>query len=118
MNKLPEPCQAETVFSRVDPSSLLPVQHVAVDAIRAELDRLQSAVLQVGAVLVSIAEIERETAFPYRVAQDIDYAALLLQVGELRDEFDARFALILRPWLNRSMKAEAVAQKVREEMTS
>lgn len=113
---LPEPCNSQTVYDPIDPATLSPIQRVAVDALRAELDRLYSAALQVCSVLVSISEVETSTAFPYRVCPQVIGGELLMQVGDVRDEFDARFARVLRPWLDRSTKAEDVARRVREEI--
>lgn len=117
-HQLPEPCHAATVFDEIDPATLNPIQKVAVDALRAELDRLQSAILNVSAVIVSMHEVERETAFPYRVTREIDVASMMLQVQQLRDEFDARFRRVLHPWLDRSHKAEDIARQVRIDLNS
>lgn len=114
--QLPDPRHSLTVFDPVDPETLTPIQRVAVDALQAELARLRAAVLQVGAVLMSIHQVEQETAFPYKVAESLDVGDLILQVGDLEAEFDERFRLVLRPWLNRSRQAEDVAARVRSEM--
>ncbi len=115
-SRLPMECGSVSIPDRVDPATLNDIQRVAVDALQAELQRLRSAVLAVGEIIGSISEVQRETEFPYNVLTDIDLADLLQQVMNTQEEFDHRFALVLRPWLNRSRAAEAVAERVKSEM--
>ena len=115
-SRLPMECGSVSIPDRVDPATLNEFQRVAVDALQAELQRLRSAVLAVGEIIGSISEVQRETAFPYNVLTDIDLADLLVQVMNTQEEFDHRFALVLRPWLNRSRAAEDVAARVKSEM--
>lgn len=115
-SRLPMECGSVSIPDRVDPATLNDIQRVAVDALQAELQRLRSAVLAVGEIICSISEVQRETAFPYNVLSDIDLANLLQQVMNTQEEFDHRFALVLRPWLNRSRAAENVAERVKAEM--
>lgn len=115
-SRLPMECGSVSIPDRVEPATLNDIQRVAVDALQAELQRLRSAVLAVGEIIGSISEVQRETEFPYNVLNDIDLADLLQQVMNTQEEFDHRFALVLRPWLNQSRAAEDVAARVKAEM--
>ncbi len=115
-SRLPMECGSVSIPDRVDPATLNDIQRVAVDALQAELQRLRTAVLAVGEIIGSISEVQRETAFPYNVLTDIDLADLLRQVMQTQEDFDHQFALVLRPWLNRSRAAEEVAERVKIEM--
>ncbi len=115
-SRLPMECGSVSIPDRVDPAPLNDIKRVAVDALQAELQRLRSAVLAVGEVVGSISEVQRETEFPFNVLADINVADLLVQVMNTQEEFDHRFALVLRPWLNRSRAAEDVAARVKSEM--
>lgn len=115
---LPEPCHSATVYDAIDPETLTPLQRVAVDAIKADLDLLDSAVIQLLRIIKSIGDTQRETDFPYDVAASIPVQELLMIVPTVQHEFDERFKRVLRPWWEKSYQAKRVADRVMAEMNA
>ena len=112
----PEPCNSVTVYDAIDPATLTPLQRVAVDAILADLDMLDSRIIECLRLIKSIGDTQRETDFPYDVAGAIDTATLLQLIPAVREEFQERFKRVLRPWWEASYQRRQVADQVMAEL--
>lgn len=115
-HQLPDPCNSVTVYDAIDPATLTPLQRVAVDAILADLDMLDSRIVECVRLIHSIGNTQRETEFPYDVAGAIDAATLLNLIPKVREEFEERFKRVLRPWWEASYQRRQVADQVMAEM--
>lgn len=114
--QLPDPCHSVTVYDAIDPATLTPLQRVAVDAILADLDMLDSRIIECLRLIKSIGDTQRETDFPYDVAGAIDAATLLQLIPAVREEFQERFKRVLRPWWEESYQRRKVADQVMAEL--
>jgi len=114
---LPDPCNANTVWDAIDPATLTPLQRVGVDAIMADLDLLDAKLIECLRLVASIADTQRETAFPYDVVAALDFhGSVLSLVPKVREEFEERFKRVLRPWWEASYQRRQVAQAAIAEL--